>query len=68
MTTTTKATETKIFKMMCIDFGHKFSFNAKNQEEANDKVYGYSNYHSMFGQFYAEETTESKWMHNEYVN
>lgn len=65
--TTTKSS--KIFKMICSTFGHKFSFNAKNIEEAESKKIGYARHHSHNPNDYTvEETTETKMMHNEYVN
>lgn len=59
----------KIYKLICKDFGHKFSFNAKDINEANDKKFEWCSYHSFNAKdFSIEETTEEKWMHNEYVN
>lgn len=59
----------KIFKVICNDFGHKFSFNAKDMQDAENKLSAYLNYHGHFRRDYKlEETTEEKWMHNEYVD
>lgn len=63
-------TTTKIFKLICNDFGHKFSFNAQSLTDAISKAKGYCRYHSFSfeSEFKVEETTDKKWMHNEYVN
>lgn len=58
----------KIYKVICNDFGHKFSFNAKDEQDAKDKLRNYESYHSMHGAHTVEETEKEKWMHNEYVS
>lgn len=59
----------KIYKVICSDFGHKFSFNAKDEVDAKKKFNNWLNYHSYrCGGFKIEETTEEKYMHNEYVS
>lgn len=59
----------KIYKLICPEFGHKFSFNAANMAEAESKMKDWCLYHSFpFHGYRVEETTEEKWMHNEYVN
>lgn len=61
----------KIFKLICKDFGHKFSFNAKDLEEAKSKMMGWLEYHDMLrskSDFSVEETTDPKWIENSYVN
>lgn len=58
----------KVYKMISKDFGWKFSFNAKNDADAQDKVWDYSDYHSMHGQFSYEETDDTSRIHNEYVD
>lgn len=59
----------KIYKVICNDFGHKFSFNAVDEKDAESKLSNWLNYHSYFRRDYKlEETTEVKWMHNEYVD
>ncbi len=60
----------KIYKLVCKDFGHRFSFNAKNDEEAESKRIGWLTYQGMLksrNEFWVEETTDSKWIHNEYM-
>jgi hypothetical protein len=59
----------KIFKVISNELGYKFSFNAKNEKDAESKFSNWLNYHSHFRIDYKlEETTEEKWMHNEYVS
>jgi hypothetical protein len=60
----------KIFKLISNTMGHKFSFNAKNIEDAISKAKNWCNYHSFHfeSEYKVEETTEEKWMHNEYVS
>lgn len=59
----------KIYKLICPDFGHKFSFNAKDIKEAESKMKDWCLYHSFpFTGYKVEETNDPKWMHNEYVN
>ena len=59
----------KIFKLICDTFGHKFSFNAKDMNDAISKAKSWCNYHShSFSDYKVEETNEEKWMHNEYVS
>lgn len=63
-----KATQ-KIFKLISNQMGHKFSFNAKDIDDATAKAKDWVRYHShSFSDYSVEETTEEKWMHNEYVN
>lgn len=62
-------TSVKIFKLICNEFGHKFSFHAHDMEEAISKKGGWCYYHRFHpADFQVEETTEEKWMHDEYVN
>jgi hypothetical protein len=64
-----KNTNQKIFKLICKTFGHKFSFNAKDMDEAISKAKKWCRYHSYsFDDYSVEETTEKKYMHNEYVD
>ena len=60
----------KIFKLISNDFGHKFSFNAKDLKDAISKAKNWCNYHSHhFDSMYkVEETTDTKWIHNEYMD
>lgn len=59
----------KIFKLICHTFGHKFSFHAKNLEDAISKKGDWCLYHSFSPRdFDVEETTDGKWIHDEYVN
>lgn len=61
--------ETRIFKVICNSVGHKFSFNAKDEQAAETKLSKWLSYHSHSRSDYKlEETTEEKWMHNEYVS
>ena len=61
--------ETKIYKVICKEFGHKFSFNAKDENDAERKLSEWVSYHSHLRRDYTlEETTDGKWIHNEYVN
>lgn len=65
----TKKAALKIYKLICKDFGHKFSFNAKDERDAEMKKNGWCRYHSFDNRdFKVEETTEAKWMHNEYID
>lgn len=66
----TASTKTQnIYKMICSTFGHKFSFNAKNIQEAEAKKNEFARYHSHNPKDYAvEQTNEEKMMHNEYVD
>lgn len=54
--------------MICNDFGHKFSFNAKNIEDAKIKRNNFERYHSNYNQYTLEETEETKMLHNAYVD
>ena len=57
----------KIYKLISKDFGHKFSFNAHDFETATHMMKQWCLYHSFyFGDFSVEETTDVKWIHNEY--
>ena len=59
----------KIYKLICKDFGHMFSFHAKDDTDAMNKKWDWCNYHSHSYQDYRlEETTEEKWIHDEYFN
>jgi len=59
----------KIYKLICNTFGHKFSFNAVDQKDAENKAWNWCRYHSFhLRDFKVEETTEEKWIHNEYVD
>ena len=60
----------RTYKLICNDFGRKFSFNAKNDKDATKKLRGYEQYHSMYGQFTIEEIDEENPtdLHNEYVD
>ncbi len=59
----------KIYKLICKDFGHKFSFNAKNIKDAESKIREWTAYHShSFSDYTIEETADTKWIHNEWVN
>lgn len=59
----------KIYKLLCKDFGHKFSFHAEDDNEALDKKNEWCNYHSFNNRdFMIEETTDTKWIHDEYFN
>jgi len=59
----------KIFKVICNTFGHKFSFNAKDDEDAERKLFTWVRYHSFQRRdFQLEETNEEKRIHNEYVD
>lgn len=63
-----KAT-TKIYKVICLDFGHKFSFNAKDNQEAEKKLLSWLRYHSFDrSEYLLEETTELEMIHDEYVD
>ena len=63
------ATEIKIFKLIHKDLGHKFSFIAKDEVDAWDKAMNYILYHSHSkSEYKVEETTDPKWIHNEYVS
>ncbi len=69
MTNTKTTTTMKTYKLICNTFGHKFSFNAKNEEAAILKMKEWCAYHSHYPMDYkVEETTETKWIHNDYVN
>lgn len=62
-------TKTKIYKVICSDFGHKFSFNAKDEKDADIKLNKWLSYHSFDKNGYSlQETTEEKWIHNEYID
>ena len=58
----------KIFKLICKTFGHKFSFNAKNIEDATSKVAAWCWYqgHSL-RDYKIEETTDTKLIYNQYI-
>jgi replication initiation and membrane attachment protein DnaB len=59
----------KIFKLISKELGHKFSFHAKNIAEANSKKNEWARYHSHSTQDYVvEETSDPKWLHNEYFD
>lgn len=60
----------KTFILICNDFGRKFSFNAKNLEEAESKKRGYERYHSHHGQYTVKEINEEnpRDLHNEYMD
>ena len=58
----------KTYKLICSDFGWKFSFNALNESEANIKKIGWCHYHSFdHSKFTIEQTTETNRIHNEYM-
>ena len=58
----------KTYKLICSDFGWKFSFTATNESEANYKKIGWCNYHSFdSSKFSIEETTDTNRIHNEYM-
>ena len=61
---------TRIFKLISNEMGHKFSFNAKNIEDAISKAKDWCRYHSHHfeSEYKVEETTDSKWIHNEYIS
>ncbi len=55
------------------DFGRKFSFNAKDDKEANSKMLSWLNYHNFLSiksefSFEKIQETEPKDLHNEYIN
>ena len=59
----------KTYKLICNDFGWRFSFNADNEKEAELKKKAWCRYHSFdCNDFRIEETEETKWIHNEYVD
>ncbi len=59
----------KYFKLICETFGHKFSFEADCITNAENMKNEWCNYHSYNPvNFSVEETTDSKWIHNEYFN
>jgi len=60
----------KIFKLICNELGHKFSFHARNIEDATSKAQDWCRYHgfNFRNEYKVEETTDEKWIHNEYVN
>jgi len=59
----------KTYKLICETFGHKFSFNAPDIETAVKMKNEWCSYHSFnFKDFTVEETTNTKWVHNEYFN
>lgn len=58
-----------IFKLICKTFGHKFSFHAVNLPTANMMKNEWCDYQSFNrADFSVEETTDSKWMHDEYFS
>ncbi len=64
-----KVENLKTFKLICKVFGHQFSFNAKDMDDATDKTANWCAYHSLpYRDYKVEETTDQKWLHNEYVN
>lgn len=59
----------KIYKLICSEFGHKFSFNAKDSQDAESKKRAWCRYHSFnHSDFRIEETEDTKWIHNEYMD
>lgn len=63
-----KKTQQKTFALICNTFGRKFSFNAKDEQDAISKAKGWCNYHShSFNDYKVEETTDSHDLHNEYI-
>lgn len=58
----------KTFAIISEDTGRRFSFNAQNVSEANDKLSDWKLYHGFRnGGFSVEETTETLDLHNEFV-
>lgn len=59
----------KIFRLVRTDDGeHRFSFNAKDIEEAIKMKNRWCHYHSFcISSYKVEETTDTKWMHNDYI-
>ncbi len=59
----------KTYKLICATFGHKFSFHAPDINTANQMKIEWCCYHSYNAvDFSVEETTDQKWIHNEYFN
>ena len=56
-----------IFKLICSEFGHKFSFHAVNLPTANMMLNEWCNYQSFNpADFKVEETQDTSRMHDEY--
>lgn len=58
----------KTFAIISADTGRRFSFNAKDQADAQDKLSNWMLYHSFRSGFTAEETSETFDLHNEFVS
>ena len=67
--TNKKELKMKTYKLICKTFGHKFSFNASDFETATQMKNEWCHYHSfLLNDFTVEETTDTKWIHNEYFS
>jgi hypothetical protein len=65
-----KEAHKEVYKLISNEMGHKFSFHAKDQVDAENKKRDWCSYHSLPSRdFTVEESHDADpiWIHNEYM-